>query len=264
MIDFKYSAIFIIFANILNLPLDIDLLYLLQKAFINRKTLSKKELVTLLETIYPRHTANKNTISWKIHDLKQKGILSHQARGLYALGAKKSPFFPEISPSYIDLYTAIQKELPYTALSLTDTAWFNEFMLHQVFKTYLILEVEKEAAGTVFNSLIAKNKKAFLNPGKDLMENYVPNTDEAIIVKPLISESPLEVQGNVTITSLEKMLVDIVCDPEIYGAQYEEAEEIFTNAIDKYTINSTRIRRYARRRNREEVITRLLHKNKAI
>lgn len=240
-----------------------ELLYILQKAFFKRATLSKKELVDVLKTLYPP-TVNRNTISWQIHDLKQKGILSHQARGLYALGtAKKQHYSPGISPFSIELYTDIREELPYTALVLTDTAWFNEFMLHQAFKTYPVLEVEKEAVGTVFGLLTARNKKAFLNPGKEIMENYVPNTEEAIIIKSLISESPINLQAAFEVASLEKMLVDIICDVEIYSAQNAEAEGIFAAALDKYTLNSAKIRRYARRRNREAAITRLLDQNTA-
>ena len=235
---------------------DIDTL---SAAFKNRASFSKNDLLKVLQEIYPETTTN--TLKWKIHDLKEKGVIRHLTRGVYSLTENKRPYTPEIPEEARKIYNDIRQELPYTDLSIAYTGWFNEFMLHQVFRTYLIIEVEKEATPTVFKRVIELSDEVFLNPGKEMFEYYVANAENPIIIKPLISESPLIEVDQIRVASLEKLLVDCICDTEIYGAQYQEASAIFENAMEKYTINTGRIRRYARRRNRSTEIAGFLNKN---
>ncbi len=232
----------------------------IREQFKGKSSFSKKELVKVLAKFYP--DTNENTLKWKIYDLKEKGVIQHLARGLYSLTEQKGPYLPEISLEAKELYKNIQRELPYTQLSIADTRWFNEFMLHQVFRTYVIIEIEKDAAVTVFNRLSEQGKKAFLNPGSKVFELYIINTEEPIIIKPLISESPLIDLGDIKVASLEKLLVDCICDKEIYGAQYEEAHNIFKNTLEKYNVNISKLKRYARRRNRIVEINELIKRNK--
>jgi predicted transcriptional regulator of viral defense system len=228
-------------------------------AFKNRTSFTKNDLLKVLQEIYPETTTN--TIKWKIHDLKEKGVIRHLTRGVYSLTENKRSYAPDIPEEARKIYNDIRQELPYTDLSISYTGWFNEFMLHQVFRTYLIIEVEKEATPTVFKRLIELSDEVFLNPRKEMFEYYIANTENPIIIKPLISESPLIEVDQIRVASLEKLLVDCICDTEVYGAQYQEATAIFENAMEKYTINTGRIRRYARRRNRSVEIAGFLNKN---
>ena len=56
------------------------------------------------------------------------------------------------------------------------------------------------------------SKKVFLNPSEDMLSRYISNFDEVIIVKSLISESPISDQDGIKVASLEKLLVDCVSD----------------------------------------------------
>ncbi len=72
------------------------------------------------------------------------------------------------------------------------------------------------------------------------------------VVQPLISESPTqEINGNTTVT-IEKMLVDIFCDPIVFSAQQgSEMDQIFKEAFEKYTISESKMLRYASRRRKK-------------
>lgn len=225
----------------------------------DREHFSKTELQDVLEKLHP--SKNKNTLRWEIHDLKAKGIIHHVTRGVYTFTGQKQPYLPDVPAEAKELYKSIRREFPYTELSTAHTGWFNEFMLHQAFRTYLVIEVEKEAATAVFNRLSEQGKKVFLDPGREIFDYYISHTENPIIVKPLISESPLTERDDIKIASLEKLLVDCICDLEIYGAQYQEANFIFENAVEKYAVNIGRLKRYARRRNKLEKITALLNIN---
>jgi predicted transcriptional regulator of viral defense system len=228
---------------------------IVQRAFKRRVYFTKDELEKVLVKYYPDN--NGNTLTWRIHDLKNRGIIQNIARGIYSLANKKE-FSPDISDEAVGLYKQIHRDFPYITICITDTRWFNEFMLHQVFKTYLIIEVEKSAASTVFNKLTDEGEKVFLNPDSNIIERYISNTEGALIVKSLISESPVEEQAGIKIASLEKMLVDCVADAKIYSAQAQEINLIFKNATEKYSINSSTLKRYARRRNKIDAVTKLM------
>jgi predicted transcriptional regulator of viral defense system len=221
---------------------------------------TNKQLQKVLEALYP--DINVNTLKWKIHDLKEKGVIRHVTRGVYSLAEEKQSYLPDISAEEKEIYKNLRQELPYAELSIAHTGWFNEFMLHQVFRTYLIIEVEKEAAPTIFNKLLEQDRKVFLNPGREIFEYYISNTENPIIVKSLITESPLVELDDIKVASLEKLLVDCICDTEIYSAQYQEASSIFDNAMEKYPININKLKRYARRRNRIPEISNLINRDK--
>jgi hypothetical protein len=91
------------------------------------------------------------------------------------------------------------------------------------------------------------------------MENYVLGSPEAIIVKTLISEAPLQNVQTMPVPTLEKILVDLYSDSDIfYFLQGKEMLTIFENALEKYTVNIDRLLRYAARRNRKEELQKII------
>lgn len=227
--------------------------------FKGKTQFTSDELREFLSQEYP--TAAPKTISWKIYDLKTKGILTHIGRNIYALN-HKPVFTPEISPYLKRIYNKITKELPLIKLCVWDSRWLNELMLHQTMKFYLVVEAEKDATESVFNCLTDFSKKVYLNPDKEIFERYISGFDEVIIIKGLLSEAPLEkviidktkIDKNknetVQIASLEKLLVDCLIDSELFSAQQNELNFIYQNALEKYSINMSKLKRYARRRDR--------------
>jgi len=79
-----------------------------------------------------------------------------------------------------------------------------------------------------------------------------------IILKPLISEAPLQPLDRYVTAPLEKILVDLLADQPLFFAYQEELEYIVHTAFDKFIINRDKLRRYARRRNRVEQVDQLL------
>jgi len=136
-------------------------------------------------------------------------------------------------------------------------------MSEQLLKYYLVIEVEKETSESVFDSMTDVSKKVFLNPTEEIFTRYISNFNDVIIVKSLISECPTSEYDGVKIASLEKLLVDCIADQELCAAQKDEIHLIFKNARDKYSVNESKLRRYARRRNQVEKIDKLLSKRSA-
>jgi hypothetical protein len=211
----------------------------------NKSRFTKQEL----ESALAPYIENPTTRACCIHDLKQKGVIHNIRQGLYAWEHKKK-YIPHISERCKTLYTSIRKQLPYTTICMAETKWLNEFMRHQVFQNYLVIEIEREAMDTVFNKLRESGELAYLNPDAQVYKTYISITENPLIVKPLISESPLQLVDQINMPTLEKLLVDIISDKQTFSTQETEAINIFKTAIEKYSINGNKMLRYASRRNK--------------
>lgn len=223
--------------------------------FEGNSTILYKDLFFFIQKEFP--VLAPRTIDWKIYELTTKGILSHISRGIYSL-QKKNKFSPELSANIKRIFKRIKKELPYLNLCIWDSRWLNEFMHHQIFRYYIVVETEKDGCDSVFNILSDFNKKVFLNPDKKIFERYIIKNEEVIIVKPLISESPLFEIEKIKVPTLEKLLIDCLIDVDLFAAQQDERNFIYQTAFQKYLINPNQIRRYATRRNQQAVIENII------
>ena len=182
----------------------------------------------------------------------QKGVLNRIGRGKYSLGTSKI-YIPEITNKLKTIYSKLKKEFPFLEVCLWNTSSFNEFMVHQPGRFYIMIEVEKDASESVFFFLKEVKYSVFIDPTNDLFEKYLPDEKETLIVKPLVTEAPIQKIEGVNTTTLEKMLVDVFCDDLILSAQQgSEMRTIFQEAMNKYTLNENRMIRYADRRGKKE------------
>lgn len=224
--------------------------------FQRNKKLSKQKIVGSIKKDFPNWS--DNTINMYLSKLKKEGIVSTPSRGIYEIEGN-APFKPKISNDLKRLSNKIKHEFPFITFCVWDSIWLNDFMRHQPFKHYIVIEVEKEATESVFGFLSETIKNVFLNPNEEIFDRYLHGLDEAIVVKSLVSEAPLTELQKITIPALEKLLVDMLIDKELFSAQQNEKEFIMGSAMDKFTLNELKMRRYAIRRNREREIDDLIN-----
>jgi predicted transcriptional regulator len=226
-------------------------------------TLSKDRLVEHIAIDFPE--LKESTINVYLSRLKKEGIISNPSRGVNALKGKKS-YKPIIDIKLKRLFNKIKKDYPYVEFCIWNTKWLNEFMRHQPFKFYTILEIDKDVTESVFYALKDIGKQVFIDPDSETFDLYISNSEDVIILKHLISEAPLLETENIAIPALEKLLVDMTIDTKVYAAQQSEIEFIYSNAFEKYDVNKSKMKRYAYRRNRENEVVSLtnltLAKNK--
>jgi hypothetical protein len=192
------------------------------------------------------------TVNWRIYTLVQSGVLQRIGKGKFTLGEGKT-YVPEISTSTKNIFKKLKAEFPYANLCLWTTSVLNEFMLHQPNRFFVLVETDKETTNSVFYFLREIKKSVFVEPTSNILEKYIVNEKEIFIVKPLVSEAPTQTVNDVETTTIEKMLVDIFSDDVIFSAQQgAEMRTIFINAFDKYTINQSKMLRYADRRGKKE------------
>lgn len=221
------------------------------------KVLDKKSLIASLKLEYPN--IPDATINWRLHQLKEQKVIQSMGYGKYTLSELKS-YIPVLSARIKRIHNSILKQLPYTSFCVWEGKWFNEFMLHQLFRNYLVVEVEKESVESVFNILSESSKRVYLNPTAEIYLRYIANDDEAIIVKTMVSESPIIKSNNFWVATIEKILVDCLIDKDLYAAQQNELDFIFKSVFSKYTLSISKMNRYARRRGYEEELKKFIHK----
>lgn len=180
------------------------------------------------------------------------GVLTRIGRGKFVLG-KTNLYKPESSPTLKSVYKKLIKEFPYANFCIWNTSILNEFMKHQPGAFNFIIEVEKDVTQSVFYFLKELNYPVFIEPTSDILEKYLPLSKEAFIIKPLVTESPTQLVNGIPTISLEKLLVDLFCDEILFAAhQGSEMKIIFTEALSKYTLNQSKMLRYANRRRKKE------------
>ena len=224
--------------------------------FKDSEKLSKQKLVQSIKMDFPDWS--NNTINMYLSKLKKDGIISAPSRGIYEMDSS-TPFQPKVSKSLIKIFNKIKREFPYIIFCIWDTVWLNDLMRHQPFKHYVVVEVEKDASESVFMFLKETMKNVFINPDEEIFNRYIYNYDEVVIVKKMVSESPLIEKNKIVIPVLEKLLVDMLIERSLFSAQQNEMEFIMKNAMEKVTLNELKMRRYALRRNREKEINKLLN-----
>jgi len=196
-----------------------------------------------------------------VFTLIKQGILKRTGKGMFALGAMNY-FVPEISLKSKKLSKKLNKNFPYLESCIWDTSFINEFTLHQANQSYILVEVEKGATQAIFLYLQANKYSVFLEPTKDVFERYITGNDNLIIVKTLITEAPTKNIDGINTSTLEKILVDIFCDKITFFAyQGNEMRIIYKEAFSKYSINKSKMLRYADRRGKKEKIKAYIDSN---
>lgn len=197
---------------------------------------------------------NESTFRWHVHELKRKDKIRNIMWGVYALADKpyfEPPIFPELR-KIASIYKKKYSDLEYCIWS---TKWLNNLSIHQVVNSFSILETETDVLEDTFYSLQEKGIEVFLQPDKEVMEKYVLQAKEPVIIIPLITRSPTLVEELIEIPSIEKILVDIFSDKETFFLfATTELKNVYKFAMQKYTINFSRFLSYADRRGKREQI----------
>jgi len=222
----------------------------LKNWFDKDQVFDNKQIVSFYRSIEPY--TKESTVNWRIYSLVKIGVLTRIGRGKFILGNKNN-YIPDIPSKLMSLNNKLKKKYPYLDYCLWTSALYNEFMLHQPGKFFLIVEVEKDATESVFFFMRENKYSVFLEPTKELLNRYIPDEKETWIVKSLVSEAPVNNISGMQSTTIEKLLVDLFCYTVILDAQQgPERDRIFKEVFEKYTVNENKMLRYADRRGKKK------------
>jgi predicted transcriptional regulator of viral defense system len=229
-----------------------DTRHKIKDAFYKKDKFTLDEVISLFSKEEP--FVSRNALVILLNRLIKERKLLRIGKGIYSFQIKNN-YRPFISKDIIELWKMITEKFPYGSFCIWSTKIFNEFMVHQSSNFYTIIESEKENAEFVFNFLKENKYEAFLNPSEEVTNLYTIFSENTVIIKNLITESPLLITDKISTISIEKLLVDVFCEPSLFSSQQgSELDNIFKEANNKYAINEAKLNRYAKRRNRKDEI----------
>ncbi|MAT45479.1 MAG: hypothetical protein CL609_24385 [Anaerolineaceae bacterium] len=225
----------------------------LMAKFSNRESVRKGELWDFYYLRNPDLT--EQAFRRILYSLEKEGRIIPIGAGIYGLlnpflSSNKKKFVPNLSPTAEELSLEVSEYYPYTQYITWETRVLHEFMTHQPGQNQIILEIEKEATESVFNKLKEQQfRNIFLEPDSVIFERYIIDSPESILLLHLVTQSPKIKTKGVVSARLEKILVDIFSDEDLFFTFHgQEMINIFENAFSMYWINLKTLFRYAGRR----------------
>ena len=225
------------------------------------KVFTRRELIANLKS--ENQIGSPGTLSEQLNRLLKSGQLIRIERGVYKLpdDARKD-FSVVCSEEMRKINQQIKTQFPFVDYCLWSASTLIPYLHHIPNLNLLFVDVEREVVESVFNLLnVDSSKRVFLMPTLTDFERYI-STNDAIIIRPLISESPLQLVEGINTPTLEKILVDIVGDVEFSFLQGSEINYVYTTIFERHSVNKNKLLRYATRRGRKEEVEQLLNANK--
>jgi hypothetical protein len=225
------------------------------------KIFTRKELLANIKSRNPM--GSSSSLSEQLNRLLKSGQIIRLERGVYSLPDNiKKDFFINCSDDIRSIDLQIKKQFPFANYCIWDSSAIMSYMLHIPNIKFIYVDVEREVAESAFNLLNSGNtKRVYLMPTLTDFERYISG-NEAIIIRPLISESPLQVIEGINTPAIEKILVDIVDDVEFSFLQGSELHYVYNTIFERHNINKNKLLRYATRRGRKQEVEQLLKTNK--
>lgn len=222
----------------------------------NRESFRFADLLSYLNGMI---NISKVTLSWYLREMVKDNILFKLGRGIYTSRRHQATCYtPRLRDKVIKIGKLIAGAFPFISISVFDGQVLADLQHHISSNNLIYIEVEREAMESVFHWLKGKGYKAYLNPNKDFVYDNIDISKEAVIVKPLISESPLTEIRGISTPRIEKILVDLMCDDDMDYLHGSEWHYILNHVMNTYSVNRSTLLRYASRRNAKDKIGKAL------
>lgn len=205
-----------------------------------------------------------NALRVRILYLRRAGVLTKVGSDVYSL-----EFLPvwrgKYNPQQQKLIKLISTQYRDIKMILWSTLWLNEFTNQQSFKEIILIEVEGWLMQGVFN--LVRNElggAVFINPTPKEQQFYITGEQQSVVVRKLITKSPIlkprkwgrnksvDISDNLPTPKLEKVLVDIHFDQDLFQAWQSDTETIWQTAFERYAIDFSVLINYADRRGVKE------------
>ena len=233
--------------------------YIVQYAAQQRGPFRRKDLVAWLESIGTPVGAGIQT---QLKRLISSGRLVKSGWGEYQLSENAKPRLQlTLKPETKEMAQYLKKRYPLADFCIWDAASVIPFMLHVPNIKMIIVDVERLLEQSFPDAIREKypNMIVLPNPTREEFIKF-GSTKDTIILHTLTTEAPLDTFEGFPVPTAEKLLVDIVINPEFEFLQGSELTRIYQEAFSDFNISSSRLIRYARRRYCEEKIQIILNR----
>ena len=191
---------------------------------------------------------SKKMLSWHLRKLLDEKKIFRISKGVYTT-TPKIIFRPVPNAHSIRLYKKLKAVYPLLDFCVYNGEILSDLQHHLSYNNNIYIETERDATETIFHFVQDMHERSFLSPKEDIMSDYIRLDKRSFIVKPLVSESPIQEVNGINVPRIEKLLVDIQCDRDFFYLQGQESLYMMQNAFANYNVNIGMLLRYASRRN---------------
>ncbi len=185
---------------------------------------------------------NATTINQYLHNLKTQGKIFDAGRGWYSTISQ--PYTQYTAPLK-ELVSQISTKFPFLEFACWSTEQFQGYAHHMMVRFVRFVYTDTDSMSSVAEFLKNNNYDAHLNPRKGEVEKYFTPSQTTVVVRPTVSEEPLD--GHYA--TVEKMLLDLFVEKDkLFLMDEAEYNRVFQNLALSYRINLARLLRYADRR----------------
>lgn len=227
----------------------------LKQQFTQNALIKTSEVVDFYKKYEPE--IPRATVNWRVYELVKQGVLERIGKGRFKIGKLKL-YQPEITTKLFKINKSIRTNFPFITYCLWQQQWINEFSQHIAKTGVILVEVERDSAESIYHFLKDSFSSVFYKPGKEMLQDYILSLESALLVKPIVSEAPIQEVRGVPTVSIEKLLVDVFSDAEFEYARGQETIHIFENAFGSYSINQTKLLRYADRKKKKQEVEEIM------
>ena len=231
--------------------------YIVQYAAQQRGAFRKKDLAAWLKSMGAPVGSGLQT---QLERLVASGRLVKSGWGEYQLSDNAKPRLQlTLKTETKELAQYLKKRYPLADFCIWDAASVIPFMLHVPNIKMIIVDVERLLEQSFPDAIREKYPSMIVlpNPTKEEFIKF-GSTKDTIVLHTLTTEAPIDTFEGLPVPTAEKLLVDIVLNPEFEFLQGSELTRIYQEAFSGYNISRSRLIRYARRRYCEDKILNIL------
>lgn len=233
-----------------------DVIQYLKTSLKDQVQFTTQELLELLSKVNPE--ANNKTHSWRINQLKTDGLIHQIGRGLYSFDSKPE-FVPILSLKTKRLYNRVVELVPDIEIVVWETPLLSDIMNKPIEKHFIFLHANRNKLDLLHSELMNFSKPSFPNPSNEIIEKYLIPLNEAIVLLPLPTQTPVFEANDFKTMTLEGLLVSACLVESIIAPIGIDLIKLYSEAFSKYNVNVSRLLRYAGRRDKRTEIYEILN-----
>lgn len=190
---------------------------------------------------------NPNSARQYLSKLSKLNKLDRIGNGEYRLHSKQS-FYYAPAELALKINKLMKRDFPFADFCVYDGSIFSPLYHNIALNNAIYVETNRDVVEAAFHKLKETGLPVFKQPDSDFMADYVDLKETCIIVKSLVTEAPVTTHKDIAVPTLEKLLVDILKDKDLFYMQGYEYLRILDNAMSLFNINMSCLLRYSRRR----------------
>lgn len=193
------------------------------------------------------------TLRWKLHYWTEQGRIYRVGRGRYAALGQLTPFKALPSNHLLECMAWYLKgRLREAAICIWDTKILSSYSLHVPARSFGIVEVGRYEREYALEALLNNDYLGPFAYDDNRSGPFVGHLGRSrhdkrpVVVKLLLQEAPMEDYHGLLVPTIEKLIVDLICEPEFFGMfQSKDLESILESFHYRHPINYDKLHHYA-------------------